>query len=221
MSDEADRDMLAAEYVLGVLEGEDRDAAIRLLATDPEFARAVEAWQQRLTPLASQVAPVTPPADLWQRIAARTEQTAAIVPFHRRVRFWQATTAGALAIAASLAAFLVLHQPAPPRVAVLSPLAGGGAPVLMAIAEQNGSLVVRPTAQISVPADKDLELWQLPRGASRPQSLGVLPAAGKTLEVTLAQNTQLLVSLEPKGGSPTGQPTGPVLYGGLLTTPRG
>jgi anti-sigma-K factor RskA len=34
----------------------------------------------------------------------------------------------------------------------------------------------------------------------------------------------LLVSLEPKGGSPTGQPTGPVLYGGWLVTvepPRG
>jgi anti-sigma-K factor RskA len=27
---------------------------------------------------------------------------------------------------------------------------------------------------------------------------------------------QLLVSLEPRGGSPTGQPTGPVLYGGTL-----
>lgn len=221
MSDEADRDLLAAEYVLGVLEGEDREAAVRLLTDDPDFARAVEAWQRRLSPLASHVAPVTPPADLWQRIAARTGTTAGIVPFHRRVRFWQATTAGALAIAASLAAFVVLHQPAPPGVAVLSPLAGGAAPVLMAIAEPNGTLMVRPTAQISVPADKDLELWQLPQGATRPQSLGVLPSSGKTLEVALAQNTQLLVSLEPKGGSPTGQPTGPVLYGGLLTSPRG
>lgn len=221
MSDDTDHDILAAEYVLGVLEGEDRDVAIRLLAADPGFARAVEAWQQRLTPLAAQVAPVTPPAELWQRIASRTEATAAIVPFHRRVRFWQTTTVGAMAIAAALAAFLVLHQPAPPQVAVLSPFASGAAPVLMAIAEPNGTLLVRPTAQISIPADKDLELWQLPQGATRPQSLGVLPASGKTLEVALAQNTQLLVSLEPKGGSPTGQPTGPVLYGGLLTTPRG
>jgi anti-sigma-K factor RskA len=27
----------------------------------------------------------------------------------------------------------------------------------------------------------------------------------------------LMVSLEPRGGSPTGQPTGPVLYAGRLT----
>src|SRR6201996_7436460 len=211
MSDEPDHDLLAAEYVLGVLEGEDRDTAIRLLAEDPEFARAVAAWQQRLTPLTAQVAPRPPPADLWQRIETRIEPTADIVPFRRRVRFWQGTTVGALAIAASLAAFMLVHQPKPPQVAVLSSLSGGAAPALMAIAEQNGTLVVRPTAQLSVPADKDLELWQLPQGATRPQSLGVLRASGKTVEVSLALNTQLLVSLEPKGGSPTGLPTGPVL----------
>jgi len=215
MSDTPDRDLLAAEYVLGSLEGEERREAEHLLANDPDFARSVAAWQQRLTPLASQVAPVTPPADLWQRIDAGISPTADIVPFRRRVRFWQATTAGALAIAASLAAFVVLHQPEPPRVAVLLPLSGG-VPVLVATAERSGTLMVKPTAQISVPADKDLELWALPQGETKPRSLGVLPSSGKQLVAQLAPNTQLLVSLEPKGGSPTGQPTGPVLYGGLL-----
>jgi anti-sigma-K factor RskA len=145
------------------------------------------------------------------------------VPFRRRVRFWQATTAGALALAASLAAFVVLHHPEPARVAVLSPLAGG-APVLMATAERGGPLVVRPTAPITVPSDKDLELWALPQGETRPRSLGVLPPSGRQLTAQLEPNTQLVVSLEPKGGLPTGQPTGPVLYGGWLTMvelPRG
>ena len=64
----------------------------------------------------------------------------------------------------------------------------------------------------------------LPQGETKPRSLGVLPPSGGSLAAPLAPNTQLLVSLEPKGGSPTGQPTGPVLYGGWLTTmelPRG
>ena len=64
MSDEPDRDLLAAEYVLGSLEGDERREAERLLAGDPAFARSVAAWQQRLTPLAAHVAPVAPPADL-------------------------------------------------------------------------------------------------------------------------------------------------------------
>jgi len=225
MSDQPDRDLLAAEYVLGSLEGEERGEAERLLAADPVFARSVAAWQRRLTPLAAHIVPVPPPADLWGRIqeGIGPATTAEIMPFRRRVRLWQAATAGALAIAASLAAFIVLRQPEQPRVAVLSPLAGG-APVLTATAERSGVLVVRPTAAIAIPSDKDLELWALAQGETRPRSLGVLPAAGRQLSAQLAPNTQLLVSLEPKGGSPTGQPTGPVLYGGWLTTselPRG
>ncbi len=225
MSDGQDGDLLAAEYVLGALEGDERREAERRLAIDPVFARSVAAWQQRLAPLASYATPAAPPADLWQRIETgiASAATADILPLRRRVRFWQATTVGALAIAASLAAFMVLRQPTPPRVAVLSPLAGG-APVLVAEAETNGRLVVRPTTAISVPTDKDLELWALPQGATKPTSLGVLPPSGRQLTAQLTPNTQLLVSLEPKGGSPTGQATGPVLYGGWLTTvglPRG
>jgi len=224
MSDQPDRDLLAAEYVLGSLEGDDRAEAERLLATDQAFARSVADWQQRLTPLAAHVAPAVPPAGLWSRIEADIGSTgASVLPFRRRIRLWQAGTGVALAIAASLAAFIVLHRPELPRVAVMSPMAGG-APVLMATAERNGALVVRPTAAISVPSGKDLELWALAQGETRPRSLGVLPASGTRLVAQLAPDTQLLVSLEPKGGSPTGQPTGPVLYGGWLVTvepPRG
>jgi anti-sigma-K factor RskA len=225
MSDLPDNDLLAAEYVLGTLEGEERRDAERLLATDPAFARSVAVWQQRLTPLAAQIPPATPPADLWGRVEASILRAATsnILPFRQRVRFWQGTTVGALAIAAALATFIVLHQPEPQRVAVLSPMSGG-APVLMATAERSGALIVQPTASITVPTDKDLELWALPKGETKPRSLGVLPPSGRQLTAELAPDTQLLVSLEPKGGSPTGQPTGPVLYGGWLTTiqlPRG
>jgi anti-sigma-K factor RskA len=220
MSGEQDRDLLAAEFVLGALEGEERREAERLLAADPSFARAVSAWQQRLTPLAAHATPAAPPADLWRRIEQDIDPpaaTASVVPFRRRLRFWRATTVGALAIAASLATFIVLRQPEQTRVAVLSPIAGG-APVLVATAERGDEFELRPTASISVPIDKDLELWALPQGETRPRSLGVLPPSGRQVVAPLASGTQLLVSLEPKGGSPTGQPTGPVLYGGWLTS---
>jgi anti-sigma-K factor RskA len=218
MSDEQDRDLFAAEFVLGALEGDAWREAESLLASDPAFTRSVATWRQRLAPLAFHAAPVRPPADLWGRIHSRLapQGAADILPLRRRVRFWQATTAGALAIAASLAAFMLLRQPEPPRVAVLSPVAGG-VPVLMAT-ETDGTLVVRPTAPLAVATDRDLELWALPPGESKPRSLGVLSPAGRQLASRLSENTRLLVSLEPKGGSPTGQPTGPVLYGGSLTT---
>jgi anti-sigma-K factor RskA len=222
MSETPDRDMLAAEYVLGTLEGEEAAAAAELLATDAVFAASVHDWEERLTPLAAIVPPVTPSPELWDRIMDATASPAATLPvaqdavlltFRRRLRVWQASTAAALAIAASLAAFVVLRPLPPPRVAVLGPVTGG-VPVLLATAEPNGMLSVRPDGTIAVPSDRDLELWELDAGETRPRSLGVLPATGRQLAAALMPGTQLLVSLEPRGGSPTGQPTGPVVYSG-------
>ncbi|MGA9867385.1 MAG: anti-sigma factor [Acetobacteraceae bacterium] len=219
MSDTPDQDpdLLAAEYTLGALDEAEREAARARIGTDPAFGRAVEAWNRRLTPLSRLTEDADPPADLWARIAESTS-TATIVPLQaprRTLRFWQAGAAAALAIAAGLAAFIVV-RPAPPQaVAVLTP--ANGASVLLAYAMPNGDLMVRPAGLLAqVPAGRDMELWALPAGATQPHSMGVLPAAGREMTTMPAMGTRILVSLEPKGGSPTGQPTGPVIYSGQL-----
>lgn len=216
MSDPGERDALAAAYALGALDHDEWQEAQRLIARDPAFARAVAVWEQHLAPMAALADPAEPPADLWGRIDTATASANDNVVPLRRVRWWQAGTAGALAIAASLAAFIVLRQSEPTHVAVLAPIAGGTA-VLLATEAPGGHLTVRPNGTIAVPPGKDLELWALAKGETKPRSLGVLPADGRTLIAPLAPDTQLLVSLEPRGGSPTGQPTGPVVYGGTLS----
>ena len=45
-------ELIAAEYALGVLAGTERAAAERRIERDPTFANLVEAWEQRLAPLA-------------------------------------------------------------------------------------------------------------------------------------------------------------------------
>lgn len=216
MSDHDERDALAAEYALGSLDQDEMRDAERRIARDPAFARAVAAWEQRLVPMAALTDPAEPPTDLWDRIDATTAPANDNVVPLGRVRWWQASTAGALAIAASLAAFIVLRQPEPAHFAVLAPIAGGTA-VLLATAERGDHLTIRPNGAIVVPTGKDLELWALAKGDTKPRSLGVLPADGRTLIAALSPDTQLLVSLEPRGGSPTGQPTGPVVYGGTFS----
>jgi len=68
-------------------------------------------------------------------------------------------------------------------------------------------------------SDASLELWALPRGG-KPKSLGLISGNKGVLQLAavadkaLADVPMLAVSLEPKGGSPTGSPTGPVLYSG-------
>jgi anti-sigma-K factor RskA len=81
-------------------------------------------------------------------------------------------------------------------------------------------MLIRAVAPATVPADRDLELWTLPPGATQPRSLGVLPVTETivTKQAAPAIGTQLLISLEPRGGSPTGLPTGPVLYSGKVVS---
>ena len=82
------------------------------------------------------------------------------------------------------------------------------------------ALVTRPLIQVGVQPDKALELWAIPRGGAAPRSLGVISSSGATVVrrgQVLEGAEALAVSLEPPGGSPTGAPTGPVLYAGKLT----
>jgi anti-sigma-K factor RskA len=222
-----DNDLLAAEYVLGVLDSAEAAAVEALAGRDDAIALAIEQWQNRLAPLALLAAPVPPPDTVWPRLAAAiggfAEPEPAVVPFPRRAwnspGLWRAATAAALALAAVFAGIAFLQRPTPPAplAAALAP-ANAPAPVFLAETQPDGSILVRPLSHVAVEAGKDLELWALPEGATRPVSLGVLPAIGKHVPGELAKpSTQLLVSLEPQGGSPTGLPTGPVLYAGTLT----
>jgi anti-sigma-K factor RskA len=235
-----DYDLLAAEYVVGVLDAAESQAVEALAAREDTVAIAIEEWQNRLAPLALAATPVAPLDTLWPRIAASiggfeavetftarstpARPGATVIGFRQRAwnspSVWRAATLAALALAAVFAGIAFLQRPAtlPQFAAALVP-ATAPAPVFLAETQPDGSILIRPLARVSVDTGKDLELWALPQGATRPISLGVLPPIGRHVRPNQLPraDTQLLVSLEPQGGSPTGQPTGPVLYAGTLT----
>jgi len=66
---EADR-TLAAEYVLGTLDAEERRSVRARIAADPHFAGLVRLWERRLSPLHELAVPVTPPPSIWRVIVA-------------------------------------------------------------------------------------------------------------------------------------------------------
>jgi anti-sigma-K factor RskA len=66
-----DKDVLAAEYVLGTLDADDRANVQMLLAIDPAFAAIVGKWEGRLGELHQLVDAVEPPTSSWEWIAAR------------------------------------------------------------------------------------------------------------------------------------------------------
>lgn len=231
-----DWEALAAEFALGVLSGGELADAERLEAREPDFRRLVEAWRLRLAPLALAVQPVVPPAALWALIEARlpggrgAEAQGLVQQLAHRVKIWRMASA-VLALAAMVLAVLVavptlLRPPAPERfVAVL----GEGAQnpqFLVTVDLQKQVVSIMPVAEIGTPTG-DFELW-LVKGDQAPKSLGLISASdGKQLRVgAVAQSATLkggllAISVEPKGGSPTGAPTGPVIYTGpLLVAPE-
>lgn len=220
---------LAADYVAGTLRGAARRRFEALLPAHAGLRAAVRAWQARLMPLTAVLPPQQPSPQVWRRIEARIGGSPAAVPEPRwwaRLAFWRGLAALASVAALSLAVLLASPGPAqPPIVVVLNaatPPAGGGGVVpasfVASISGDGRAVVTRPLVDVALPPQRVLELWAA-AGSNPPRSLGLISERGATVvrQARLPDGTDhLAVSLEPPGGSPTGAPTGPVLYVGRL-----
>lgn len=220
-------DTLAAHYVAGTLRGGARRRFEALLPGHPALRGAVQAWQARLMPLTGVLEPVAPPPRVWQRIEARLWLAPARPAGSRGLAFWRSLAGLASAAVLGLALWLAVPAPtAAPRVIVLqaTPSADPGGNAFVASVSGDGrALVTRPLQPVAVQPDRVLELWSVPPEGV-PRSLGLISARGVTvllrdrLPKTLLEGgtDALAVSVEPPGGSPTGVPTGPVVYAGKL-----
>ena len=219
------RDRLAAEYVLGTLPSRARRRFERLMAADPALARIAGDWADRLSPLDLATPTEEPPFHVWRAIERRTGGGPAASPSALRrwldsLVFWRGLgLAGSLATAA-LALYLAL-VPRPIAPAVVAVLAGhGGEAGWVAIAgPKSGEVSFSAVAPEALAKPHDFELWGIAGGPPRP--LGLLPQRpGGAVALPAARlpgpGYVLAVSLEPRGGSPTGSPTGPVLYQGKI-----
>jgi anti-sigma-K factor RskA len=214
-------DALAREYVIGTLSGRARRRFAGVLSSSLVARRAVASWERHLAPLAKSVQPVPAPAESWKLIEAATATRKAKAPavFGGPL----AALAAGFALVAILFGSLYFTQRGgveqPTYVAVVTDAATGPVWLMQAFAAA-GSLRVTTVNPRPVPAGNSYELWMLPNGANAaPVSLGLIPGVGNAqLGLSAAQlavlgNTATLaVSVEPAGGSPTGLPTGPVIF---------
>jgi anti-sigma-K factor RskA len=217
-------ELLAAEFALGVLAGTERDAAAQRIAREPGFARMVAAWEERLAPWAAEIAEASPSPAVWDRIAAALPaQAAPRTSLWQSLAFWRGLTLATGALAAACIGALIYLGNAPPQAPLIAAIDGGGHHHFVATLDTRSGTVAVVPAAFAADATRVPELWLIPADG-KPRPLGLL-RADRTVTITIppelaphaTRNAVLAVSLEPQGGSPTGQPTGPVIASGKLT----
>ena len=219
------RQKLASEYVLGTLKGGARRRFEGWLYNDADLRNITAEWRQRLEPMAEFTTPVAPPKRVWQQIEQRLYLTQAQHGgrslWRDSLSFWRSLGLASSAIAALLVIVMSTQLMSTPQISHVATLMDekSQTALLLTADSRHDTLEVRMVGNAPVPTDKELELWAVPK-SGKPRSLGLLADKGS---VTLALSSRaigndvalLAVTLEPRGGSPDPNgPTGPILYKG-------
>ncbi|WJS84166.1 anti-sigma factor [Paracoccus sp. TOH] len=217
-------DILAAEFALGVLPTDEQAALARRVETDAAFARLVGEWEDRLSPLSEGFLPVDLPPAVKRALDLRLFGAAQAQPgFWSSLALWRGL-AGAATMAFVLAMALPGLKPAVPTDRLAASLTAEGSSVTYLVLYDSATGSISLAHMSGDPVEgRDFQLW-IARGAEAPVSLGVIPAGVSTrvpvtsdqIRALMTTAAHMAISLEPPGGSPTGQPTGPVLAVGDL-----
>jgi anti-sigma-K factor RskA len=227
-SNEQLRDALAARYAVGTLQGAARRRFERSLRESPALRRHVAQWNERLAPLNSAIEPVQPPAQVWhaieRRLGARRGRGLAFV--WDSLAFWRGSALAGMVAALALAVSLALLSPVRVSNMIVVVMSDDKASPAMTVSWQahdrgDRNLRIRVLGHTSMAPGTAWELWMLPAPDAKPVSLGLI-TAHETQQLTVPRELAaaidaaqgMAMSVEPEGGSPTGLPTGPVIYSG-------
>ena len=226
------REKLAAEYVLGTMSPRARRRFEALLRQIPALRRSVSEWESRLLPLAESGPGVDPPPPIGTAIESRIRgrQSPERPSIWQSLAFWRASSFASAALALALAILVGLPgpeapEPLPGRMVVVMNDLQTREPAMTATWEhgkEGGRVIrVRVMGHAEMAPGTAWEMWMLPGGDLKPVSLGLITThETQTMVVPAAMAARLdaadglAMSVEPAGGSPTGLPTGPVLYAG-------
>jgi anti-sigma-K factor RskA len=235
-AEDGEENLRYAEYVLGVLDAEARATVAAAIRSTTEAADAVDLWERRLVPLAEEIVEIAPPPRVWRQIrdALDLDGSARAQPrkgFWNNLPLWHWIGIGASVVAAACLVLLVTQPHLGPTSA---PISAGY--MVSAIEQDNGvtgwtatmdlphaQIIVVPATPIALAQGRAPQLWLIPAG-QKPISVGMITLDQPTtltldpaLLARLGPTALLAVSVEPIGGSPTGQPTGPVIAKGAIS----
>ena len=228
-------EQLAAELVLGLLEGEDLAAALRLRLSDQDFRQAVDIWEKRLEPLLDLIPPKPAPDHVWQSISGHIDnrfaepavENISTISFRNLLNRWRVAALTAGTIAASLAlALLVRPDPVvAPEAAVeqvaaaqiIAQLSGDqeGLAIATRFDPESGQMNVS-TQGLNAEGGAPV-LWVVPADG-KPRALGIVPINGTgtlniepTFQSFVQAGSLLALTIEDPLGAPFEAPTTPII----------
>jgi anti-sigma-K factor RskA len=223
------RDKLAAEYVLGTLQGAARARFQSLMRYDPGLRSVVADWEGRLTPLAHAGADIAPPERVWQALSKRLAGEPRRTRWWESLALWRGLAATGAALALALAIMIGISPESEPPMSMIAVMNDTqGRPAMTVSWPSMQAVRDRPFLRIRVIQEHPVmasgtawELWMLPGGEGSPVSLGLITTdvdqvmeLKPELAARIERASGIAMTVEPKGGSPTGQPTGPMVMKG-------
>jgi anti-sigma-K factor RskA len=143
------------------------------------------------------------------------------------LRFWRETSAVLATVSLALLVATIIARDPPdfsgmPIIAVLRD--GGQRPNWAIRLARTAHQIAADSLRIEPPAaDHVYQLWLLVPDSAKPHQLGLLPPSGRKRIAVTPENARLLsgagelvVTLEPAGGSPQPTPRGPAVFRGTL-----
>lgn len=222
---------LAAEYVLGTLQGRSMRRFEQLMRERPYIQYAVDVWEQRLAEsgYSCELTDVKPSAHVWSniqdQIGADASSQKLSSRFWQTMGFWRFTTVAAV-LGVLLPSLLTSIQsnddmPMPSYVAVLE--SDAHTPMMVTMGDvARRTVYVRVMEMPVLEQDQDIQLWAVHDTGTAPIPIGLLNKHGMetALQLSPPQWSRVegagtfAISFEPKGGAPEGKPTGKMLYKG-------
>ena len=228
-----DDQLLAFDYVTGVMRGAARADFAQRLVQESELRAAVDFWEEQLMHLSDPLEQRPTDPQVWDAIAARLNTPATpvapVTPLRPRTAWlWPGlATAASLLLAVCLVlllgreplpssppgqADLALQQPNADYVAVLTD--SSGAPQLTVLTATGGAQLWLKWEGLRIAEDKNLQLWAISKRDGQVRPLGVFAdTASLSLPLTQAQwrlikdASHLLLTEEEVGGSPLDEPS--------------
>jgi anti-sigma-K factor RskA len=241
MTDREDMDASAAEFVLGTLDQSERTAVAARRQREPLLDAAIQQWELRLGPLHEVAPSVEPSPDLWSKIEARIalskptsvpgyRSVVGLVTLEQRLTRWRRVALSATSVAAALLVVIGVREvgrSAAPRNYVAVFQKDDALPTFLLTIDLETRLLTIRSVAAETPPGKSYQLWiATGQSGGKPSSLGLIEERGLPTRAALTaydpatvQVATFGISLEPSGGSPTGQPTGPVFHAKLIKAP--